>query len=334
MTSLDAKPVTAKAGLLASVVASLQSFAHGISEYAKSGLNTITTLLQLPSRKVAEFNERRKYNAAIKHAAKRYKVRTTPAWKAVPSPVYTRKLAVAVSAALILILLLSGILGRLASPSPLSEPESIATAPLTIKLLTGVADVEGENDGGRLESNEEKPLDIGSRIKTSADSEAIISFFEGSSIKLEPNTDITVQRIKGIDGTSHQIIIFQHLGRTESTVAQILEGSRYEIKTDIASILATGTRFITEVDAAGVTRVQTIEGSVAVTAHDQEFAVPGGYEITINPWETTPLPIQTNPPEVDNTVDNTYIEEGNGVEENETGQQQKKKGPGQDMNPK
>jgi hypothetical protein len=328
MTSLDEQPVVVKVSFAATVVASLQAFAHSTSEYASARLYAIVSLLTLPSRKVAESKIRRKAKAEAKAKAK-IKIKAAPVYQKAPSSVSTRKLAVAVSAALILILLLSGILGRLASPAPSSEPESTATAPLTIKLLSGVADVESEKESGRLETNEEKPLDIGNRIKTSADSEALITFFEGSSIKLEPQTDITVQRIKGIDGTPHQIIIFQHLGKTESTVAQIVEGSRYEIKTDIASILATGTIFITEVDVEGITRVETIEGSVTVTAHSQEFTLPAGYEITINPWETGPLPVPVSPPE-DEAV---YIEENNKTEEKKTEPQDQHK-PDKDLNQK
>lgn len=59
------------------------------------------------------------------------------------------------------------------------------------------------------------------------------------------------------------------------------QGTHYEIQTPSASAMAQGTSFTVEVDEAGSTLVQVSEGSIAVTAQEEEVSVPPGYETMV-----------------------------------------------------
>lgn len=109
---------------------------------------------------------------------------------------------------------------------------------------------------------------VGSTIRTSADSRAVLTLFEGSTVELEPASDITIEEATK-RGDSTIVELAQSLGRSWHVVTHLTTAdSRYEVKTPAATASVRGTAFeVAIVDAPGgpTTTVMTTDGLVATT---------------------------------------------------------------------
>jgi hypothetical protein len=150
-------------------------------------------------------------------------------------------------------------------------------------------------------------LEPGSRIKTSSDAQASITFTKGTTTKLEPGTDLVVDKIEESQGASpYTVILKQQSGKTWNQVDKTGGNTSFQIRTASADIQVHGTLFSTEVDESGKTTVQTTEGRVSVSAGGQEVQVPAGSMTEVKPHEqpAAPMAIPQAKNELVITVDN------------------------------
>ena len=109
-------------------------------------------------------------------------------------------------------------------------------------------------------------LYVGSTVRTSSDARAVITLFEGSTVELEPASDITIEEAT-MRGGSTIVQLAQSLGRSWHVVTHLTTAdSRYEVRTPAATASVRGTAFEVAVDdgAGGpTTTVTTAEGRVA-----------------------------------------------------------------------
>ena len=158
-------------------------------------------------------------------------------------------------------------------------PSTLYNTLCTLSTISGNVEVQNAESNILQEGTDGMTLRAGDRVKTTPDSYAVVTFFEGSTIKLEPNTDVEIQRLEHVGEQSVKILLKQWLGKSRSHVEKMANpGSYYEIQTPSASVIVMGTLFVTGVDEAGSTIVQTIEGLVTVAAQNAELNVPAGYE--------------------------------------------------------
>jgi len=138
-------------------------------------------------------------------------------------------------------------------------------------------------------------LKAGARIQLASSSNAILTFFNGTTVELEPGADLVVEQLEvGGQNQPTVIVLRQWFGKTWSRVAQLADpGSRYEIQTPSATIMVRGTVFTTEVDITGTARVQTIEGLVSVSAQGEEVYLPAGQQTEVESGASPlkPVPI-------------------------------------------
>lgn len=129
----------------------------------------------------------------------------------------------------------------------------------------------------------------GDRARTDANGAGIINFFDGSSLTLDPNTEIGVA---AIDERSSGVIasFTQAVGRTWSSVHKQGGTPRYEIKTPAATAVVRGTAFEIIVRPDGFTTVRVSEGTVAVTAQGVTVLVRAGFETIITPGQPPSTP--------------------------------------------
>lgn len=111
-------------------------------------------------------------------------------------------------------------------------------------------------------------LYVGNTVRTGARARAVITLFEGSTVELEPGSDIAIEDATTRSGST-MVRLAQSLGRTWHVVTHLITAdSRYEVKTPAATASVRGTAFEVAVDdgAAGpTTTVTTTEGRVATT---------------------------------------------------------------------
>ena len=70
-------------------------------------------------------------------------------------------------------------------------------------------------------------LYAGTRVKTSPDSTALLTFFDGSTLTLEPGAELEIQQLQSDDDKAVTIVLKQWMGRTWSQVVKMVDkGSR------------------------------------------------------------------------------------------------------------
>ncbi|MFC1964322.1 FecR domain-containing protein, partial [Chloroflexota bacterium] len=180
-----------------------------------------------------------------------------------------RKVIIPVTLALILLIAASFGAANLLSPSP------VLASQCTLSLLSGRAEFQKPGSEKWQPGTDGMTLVAGSRVRTAADSHALLTFFEGSTLSLEPNTNIEIQQVERGEQQTTTIILKQWTGRTWSRVIKMTDqGSRYEIETPTAVAAVRGTLFATEVDETGSTEVTTTSGLVSVVAQGEEVLIP------------------------------------------------------------
>jgi len=132
-------------------------------------------------------------------------------------------------------------------------------------------------------------LYVGSTVRTSADARAIITLFEGSTVELEPASDITIEEAT-TRGGSTIVELAQSLGRSWHVVTHLTTAdSRYEVKTPAATASVRGTAFEVAVDDASTTTVTTTEGRVATAD------AAATTEVLVTPDQTTTVHANSAP---------------------------------------
>ncbi len=215
-----------------------------------------------------------------------------------------RRIAVPVTLALLLLLVASIGAFRFLSPTPALASQC------TLTIFGGNAMLQEPGANEWKQGTDGMTLVAGTRIKTSADSQALVTFFEGSTTKLEADTEIEIRQVEGDDQQATTIILKQRLGRTWSHVVKMLnQGSRYEIETPAATAIVRGTLFTTEVDETGSTTVATREGLVSVAAQGREVYVPPQQqtEVGTGTAPTQPAPSPTAEAELVIIIDQTAV---------------------------
>lgn len=168
----------------------------------------------------------------------------------------------------------------------------------------GTADFQPVSDGTVLRA--------GMTIRTGESSYAVLTYFEGSTVSLEPNTTLVIEALQANPDGSTVISMQQQVGRTWHSVTKLLNaGSKYEVKTPTLTATVRGTAFEVGVDQNATTgevvsSVVTTEGAVGASKPatiaeptPPEVIVPAGFQATakaaepVAPPEPAPEPERT-----------------------------------------
>ena len=147
----------------------------------------------------------------------------------------------------------------------------------TLTLLGG--DVSVRHGSGQFAAaTDGELLKTGDAIKTGADGRAVLTYFEGSSVTIEPLTQLVIDSASaGSDGNT-LIAMSQVFGRTWHVVTKLVtSGSKYEVRTPASTASVRGTEFEVNSDAASTT-VATTEGTVVAQVSDP---VRGGATVEV-----------------------------------------------------
>src|SRR4030042_6524133 len=180
----------------------------------------------------------------------------------------SKKWSVAVTAVLVVVLFAS--LGQFVFFK--SSPVMASTC--VLQVLSGEVNISDKDTDSFEPASDGMILEMGTQVKTDRDAHALITFIDGSTIKLEPETILEIKQLETNEEDSPVIILSQLIGRTWSSVVDMTDtDSRFEIDTPSATAVVHGTLFTTEVNEEGETTVSTTEGLVSVTADDEEVFV-------------------------------------------------------------
>jgi len=137
-------------------------------------------------------------------------------------------------------------------------------------------------------------LYVGSTVRTSADARAVITLFEGSTVELEPASDITIEEAT-TRSSSTIVQLAQSVGRSWHVVTHLTTAdSRYEVRTPAATASVRGTAFEVVVEdglSGPTTTVTTTEGRVATAD------AAGSSEVLVSAGQMTAVRASTAPEE-------------------------------------
>lgn len=198
---------------------------------------------------------------------------------------------VALSFLLALVMSLSGVLAP--------GGGSALGASTTLTIIGG--DVLVSRAGGAFSAaSDGQVLEPGDAIRTGSGSRAVLTYFEGSTVSIEPDSELAIDQARTEADGSTVVLMSQNLGRTWHLVTKLIAGgSRYEVRTPAATASVRGTAFEVGVirNASGetVTSVSTTEGVVAAAApatasepEPEPVVIAAGFRTTASSNERKP----------------------------------------------
>ncbi len=154
-------------------------------------------------------------------------------------------------------------------------------------------DVYVRHAGAEALAQDDEPLFEGDTVRTGADGHAVILFFDGSTLSLEPGAQVRLDAARIADRAT-VIDLYQAAGTTWHAVHKLLDpGSRYQVTTPSMTAAVRGTAFEVRVGEAE-DNVTTEEGVVEVSARRQSVRVGAGQQSVV-PRGAAPHPPQPAP---------------------------------------
>ncbi len=187
-----------------------------------------------------------------------------------------RHAAIVVAAVLPLVALVTGLTASV-------SPSRAFAASTTLTVLDG--DVAVLHADGSLERGlDAQPLRAGDLVRTAVGARAVLTYFDGSTVELEPESELVVETVRGTPAGDVIIVMRQSLGRSWHVVTHLLTaGSRYEVETPAATAAVRGTAFQVAVSLDGATTVTTTEGVVRTTSTEGTVDVKPGTTTHVTP---------------------------------------------------
>ena len=195
-------------------------------------------------------------------------------WKPTPA------LPLAVAGALVLILVAIGGSFLLFQPG-----RSIARS-ASLDHVEGMVELMPAGSHAWRAASTGERVEAGSQVRTGPSSSASLTFFDGSTMDLESQTEVTIVQMSAQPDGGRVIVLNQALGHTHSRVRKVADrASRFEIETPAAVAVVRGTEFATTVETNGTTSVTVIDGLVEVTAQGMTVEVSAGQMTSVRPGE-------------------------------------------------
>lgn len=172
-------------------------------------------------------------------------------------------------------------------------------ASTTLTIIGG--DVQVSRQGAPFEAAVDGAiLSPGDIIRTAVDARAVLTYFEGSTVAIEPSSDLAIDEAHASPDGSTVVVMTQSLGRTWHVVTKLISGgSKYEVRTPAVTASVRGTAFevgvARQANGESTTAIFTAEGTVAAaapaTAQDPQpepVVVPAGFQTSARSSERKP----------------------------------------------
>lgn len=160
-----------------------------------------------------------------------------------------------------------GILGlRPASPA--------FAAATTLTIVRGSAELSSDGGVAWAGARDLARLGQGERVRVSAGGQAVITFFDGTTVSLGPLADVAIETLSRGDGPE-RIALAQHAGASWISVTPARTPVGFALRTSSVSASARGTAFETVV-SDGVTTLRAHEGEVDLDAAGRTLRLRAG----------------------------------------------------------
>jgi hypothetical protein len=146
----------------------------------------------------------------------------------------------------------------------------------TLSAGTGIVEILG-SDGGWTPVPDGYRIKSGQRLRTGADSQAMLTFFDGTRVTLDANTDLVLSNVAGDWGKKLQVAMIQNDGVTSHLVVP-LQGADalYNVFTPSGEASVRGTSFKVLVEETGSSVFSVDSGAVLVSNNGEEAFLAAG----------------------------------------------------------
>ncbi len=171
------------------------------------------------------------------------------------------------------------------SPTYGGGPNTALSATTTLSILSSLVRVVSSGSESLREGRDGEVLSAGDRVRTDAAGRGLVTFFEGSALVLEPDTEFVVRQLQdgGASGTT-RIGLDQRAGKFWARVARFAQpGSELRIDTPAATAVVRGTLVGGRLDPDGTFTCWALEGQVEVTAQGGTVVVGSDQQTVVAP---------------------------------------------------
>jgi hypothetical protein len=152
-------------------------------------------------------------------------------------------------------------------------------------------------DGSAAAATSDVTLHVNDRVSTGPDGYASITHVDGSTTAIDPNTELTLQRLDLAPNGMGNIALHVQRGSVWNRMERLVDSStRFEVTTDAASMVARGTAFSVEVEPTNRTVVESGLDRVEVEAVGSMTTVDSGMRSTVDPGQPPSEPRPTPTP--------------------------------------
>ena len=143
-------------------------------------------------------------------------------------------------------------------------------AATTVTIISGDVQVRHGASGSFVSAVDGEILAAGDTVRSGDSARAVLTYFEGSTVSIEPNTELAIEAASSFTDGSTVVVMQQNIGRTWHVVTKLVTGnSRYEVRTPASTASVRGTTFQVETDGER-TVVTTTEGTVVARVADPD----------------------------------------------------------------
>lgn len=179
-----------------------------------------------------------------------------------------------------------------------SESSSSPSTLTILSITEGDVFVMEAGTDDWIEAEVGMSLEDGDIIKTSDDSSAEITFFDGSTVELQPGTEIEIVSldISGDTGST-TVTLEQTIGATISRVINIIDpASSYEVETPSGAAAVRGSILVVCVTEDGTSWIANQKGNIWTRAQGVELQVPEKRKCILKPLRPPELMPPNRPP--------------------------------------
>jgi hypothetical protein len=149
----------------------------------------------------------------------------------------------------------------------------------TVTVIGGQVLVRHGANGQFVAAVDGEVLNPGDAIRTGNEARAVLTYFEGSNVTIEPNSDLSIDAA-ATQGNDTIVQMTQNAGRTWHVVTKLISGgSKYEVRTPASTASVRGTEFTVDTDGNRTT-ITTTGGTVIDFVPDP-----------VNPGKTVEVPV-------------------------------------------
>ena len=167
----------------------------------------------------------------------------------------------------------------------------------TLSAIDGDVSVMEADTDSWTEAEIGMPLEDGDVVKTGDDSSAEITFFDGSTIELQPGTEVEIASLDIADTGYTTISLEQTIGASISRVVNIIDPqSSYEVETATGAAAVRGSIMVVCVAEEGTSWIANQQGNIWTRAQGVELQVPEKRKCILKPLVPPELMPPNRPP--------------------------------------